>query len=121
MASLLKELSGLSDAELTAALAEAAGEAVEAPKKKPPATKRKKTAAKDSPIARIAGVLRSSRGLSDEDAQRWLAFALIKDGVDPSQIPAPSDALGLEAWLERLLQAVRSAVVFDVASTGIQR
>jgi len=100
---------------------EAAGENVAAPKKKSPATKRRESAPKDAPTTRIARVLRSLRGLSDVDAQRWLASALIKDGVHVSLIPEPSTSLPLETWLERLLTAVRSAVVFDVASAGLPR
>jgi aryl-alcohol dehydrogenase-like predicted oxidoreductase len=121
LASLLKELRALTADELAAVLNEAAGEVVRPQKKKSTSPKQKKSTSKDSPIARIASVLRSSRGLSDGDAQRWLAFALTKDGVDSTLIPAPSEALHLEAWLERLLQSVRSAVVFDVATAGIQR
>jgi hypothetical protein len=78
----------------------------------------KKAAPKDAPVSRIANVLRATRGMSDAEAQRWLAFALVKDGVDASLIPEPSISMPLESWLERLLESVRSAVVYDVASTG---
>lgn len=121
MASLLKELRALTEDEFNTALIKAAGENVAAPKKKSTTTKRTQSAPKDAPITRIAHVLRVSRGLSDLDAQRWLACALIKDGVDASLIPEPSTSVPIEAWLERLLQSVRSAVVFDVASAGLAR
>jgi hypothetical protein len=117
--SLLKELRLLSDSEFEAALAEASrGTATVARQK---SAGKKSSRPRDTPVARIAGVLRDLRGFSDSEAQRWLAVALIRDGVDPSLIPRYSPSVHLENWLESLLKAVRSAVVYDVASADLSR
>src|SRR5262245_20004321 len=86
LASLLKELRALTDAEFKAALDEAAGTSSPHAKKKLP--KKSATLRKDSPVARVAKVLRVTRGLSDHDAQLWLSSALARDGIDPTRIPA---------------------------------
>jgi len=114
LASLLKEIRALSDEDFTAALREAKGVTPPAKPKLPKRQPSKRP--KDSPVARIAKVLRETRGLSDCDAQLWLRSALQRDGVDAAKIPAVINA-PLETWLEILLKTVRSADAFAVATS----
>ncbi|MDG4560695.1 MAG: hypothetical protein P9E88_05320 [Candidatus Competibacter sp.] len=116
MESLLTEIRSLTDEEFHVALADAAGEKPAAAPKKKAAAKPKKLA-KDSPVARIAAVVKQQRGLSDYNGQTWLRSALERDGVDPALIPDVSEQASLENWLEVLLKSVRSAVVYDVATS----
>jgi len=115
LASLLKELRGLTDKEFKAALDEAAGIAATRTKKKGPKNPTKLR--KDSPVARVAKALREAHGLSDRDAQLWLSSALQRDGIDPARIPAVSGDT-LEAWLQILFETVRSADAYAVAESG---
>jgi hypothetical protein len=114
LASLLNEIRALSDGEFAAVLHEAE-EVATLPAKLPKRQPSKRP--KDSPITRIAKVLRETRGLSDRDAQLWLRSALQRDGVDAARIPAVVDA-SLEAWLETLLKTVRSVDAYAVARSG---
>jgi hypothetical protein len=118
LASLLKEIRALTDAEFKAALDEAAGTSSPQAKKKQP--KKSAKLRKDSPVARVAKLLRVTRGLSDHDAQLWLSSALQRDGIDPTRIPAVSEGT-LEAWLEVLFETVRSADAYAVAESGSPR
>src|SRR5262249_50329159 len=106
----------LSNEDLAAALREAEGVTTFPDKRKLPKRQPSKRP-KDSPVARIAKVLRETRGLSDRDAQVWLRCALQRDGVDVAKIPAVVDA-SLETWLETLLKTVRSADAFAVVTSG---
>jgi len=115
LASLLKELRGLTDEDFKAALNDAAGPPSPAARKKAP--KKSAKPRKDSPVARVAKVLRETRGLADHDAQVWLRAALQRDGVDVARIPATSDE-PLEIWLEVLFETVRSADALAVAQSG---
>jgi hypothetical protein len=115
LVSLFKELRALTDKKFKEALDEAAGASQPPAKKKPP--KKLAKPRKDSPVARVAKVLRVTRGLSDHDAQLWLSSALQRDGVDPARIPAVSEGT-LETWLEVLFETVRSADAYAVAESG---
>jgi hypothetical protein len=112
--SLHQELSSISPADFAAnfdVLTGAVPPAAKAPK--PKATK----VPKDSPVTRVAKVLRDERGLSDDVAKSWLITALIKDGISPQKIP-PTQDVSLEVWLTQLFKKVSSATANDLAKTA---
>lgn len=111
LVSLLREIRSLSDKDFEAALKEAKVRRP-AQKRRPPAKRARLP--KDSPVARVAELLKQ-RGLSDSEAQHWLRSALVRDGVERSRLPPVSDNLSLEKWLGVLFKTVQSAVAYDVA------
>lgn len=113
---LLRELRSLPDEAFAEALREAQEGNQRAPK--PKAKRGGGKRPKDSPVSRIAHVLRTKRGMSDAEAQAWLRDALQRDGTPAAAIPPPFEG-PLEAWLDALLLSVRSSDAYAVAMDGL--
>ena len=118
LVSLLVEVRALSPEDFQAVLEDASGKPA-AGKKKIAPSKRTPKLSKDSPIVRVANVLKGELGLSDLDAQLWLRSALKRDGVDASLLPPAAERSSLEAWLDVLFRTVQSSVAYDVAKAGL--
>lgn len=114
---LFQEIRSLSDLDY-ASLIEHSLAVGKAPPKKFSRSKSKSTRPSDSPVLRVAKILREKRSLNDQQAIVWLRNALLEDGVQATRIPQASDA-DLEAWLDKLFNKVSSAVVFDIANTNL--